>query len=106
MGASVFLCAVRRVPVGSGSAVGSLAGEVSASSSDAQKSRLLLDMDPGIDDAIALLLAMLTPGVEIVGIGTSWGNEGELQSALNAARVLNEVGALGDIPICVGQTGP
>ncbi len=68
--------------------------------------RLLLDMDPGVDDAIALLLAGRTPGVEIVGLGTSCGNVGPLPSALNALRTLEAGRVAVDFPVCLGLDEP
>lgn len=68
--------------------------------------RLLLDMDPGVDDALALLLALGSEGVEIVGIGTSCGNVGARQSALNALKTLDAASVTPDFPVCVGLEAP
>lgn len=68
--------------------------------------RLLLDMDPGVDDALALLLAIGSRQVEIVGLGTSCGNVGARQSALNALKVLDAAGVQVDFPVCVGLDMP
>jgi len=68
--------------------------------------RLLLDMDPGVDDALVLLLAVQTPEVEIVGIGTSCGNVGARQSALNALRTLNAAGVSSIPRVCIGLDAP
>lgn len=63
-------------------------------------------MDPGVDDALALLVALRIPGVEIVGIGTSCGNVGAKQSALNVLRTLAAAGVSADFPVCVGLEEP
>ena len=41
---------------------------------DACQMRLLIDTDPGIDDALALLLALGSPGVSVEAISTVAGN--------------------------------
>lgn len=70
------------------------------------KVRLLLDMDPGVDDALALMLALRTPETEIVGIGTSCGNVGAYESALNVLRVLEAVRCRRTFPVVVGLSEP
>jgi pyrimidine-specific ribonucleoside hydrolase len=71
-----------------------------------RKVRLLLDMDPGVDDALALLLAVGSEKVEIVGLGTSCGNVGARQSALNALKVFDAAGVAVDFPVSVGLDMP
>lgn len=68
--------------------------------------RLLLDMDPGVDDALALLLAIGSEKVEITGLGTSCGNVGPWQSALNALKVFDAAGVAVNFPVCVGLDMP
>ncbi|MCE5215605.1 nucleoside hydrolase [bacterium] len=68
--------------------------------------RLLLDMDPGVDDALALLLAIGCGQVEIVGLGTSCGNVGPRQSALNALKVFDAAGLQVGFPVCAGLDMP
>ena len=71
------------------------------------KRRLLLDMDPGVDDALALLLALRRPDdVEIVGVGTSCGNVGAHESALNVLCVLEAADADRAFPVYVGAPEP
>ena len=36
---------------------------------------ILLDCDPGHDDAIALLLALASPGLELLGVTTTYGDQ-------------------------------
>ena len=55
--------------------------------------RILLDCDPGHDDAIALLLALASPEVGQVGVTTVAGNQTLAKTTANAIRVLEHVGA-------------
>ena len=49
---------------------------------------IILDCDPGHDDAIALLLALASPEVELVGVTTVSGNQTLDKTTANALRVL------------------
>ena len=50
---------------------------------------LLIDTDPGIDDALALLLALLSPGVTVEAITAVAGNVGVDQAVANVFRILH-----------------
>ena len=65
---------------------------------------LLLDCDPGHDDAVAILLALGSPSVRLVGITTTYGNCAVEDATYNALRVLALVGS--DVPVARGATGP
>jgi inosine-uridine nucleoside N-ribohydrolase len=67
--------------------------------------RLLIDCDPGHDDAIALLLALASPEVEVVGVTTVAGNQTLEKTTANAIRVLDFVGR-GEIPVAAGADRP
>jgi inosine-uridine nucleoside N-ribohydrolase len=67
--------------------------------------RILIDCDPGHDDAIALLLALASPEVELLGVTTVAGNQTLEKTTANAIRVLDFVGR-DDIPVAVGADGP
>ena len=67
--------------------------------------RILLDCDPGHDDAIALLLALASPEVELVGVTTVAGNQTLEKTTANAIRVLDFVGR-DDIPVAAGADRP
>jgi inosine-uridine nucleoside N-ribohydrolase len=67
--------------------------------------RILLDCDPGHDDAIALLLALASPEVEVVGVTTVAGNQTLTKTTANAIRVL-ELAGRGDIPVAAGADRP
>ena len=49
---------------------------------------ILIDCDPGHDDAIALLLAAASPEVELIGVTTVAGNQTIEKTTLNALKVL------------------
>lgn len=64
-----------------------------------------MDVDTGIDDALAILYACHSPELEIVGIGTIGGNITADAAALNTLRVLETVDAVdGAIPVAVGAS--
>ena len=66
---------------------------------------IVLDCDPGHDDAIALLLALGSPEVELLGVTTVAGNQTLEKTTANALRVLELVGR-GDIPVSAGADRP
>jgi inosine-uridine nucleoside N-ribohydrolase len=67
--------------------------------------RIVLDCDPGHDDAIALLLALASPEVELLGVTTVAGNQTLEKTTANAIRVLDFVGR-DDIPVAAGADRP
>jgi purine nucleosidase len=70
--------------------------------------KILLDCDPGVDDALTLLhLAPLIASgeIDLVAVGTVHGNVAPGVGALNALRVLERAG-LHDIPVAVGAGRP
>ncbi len=66
---------------------------------------ILLDCDPGHDDAIALLLALASPEVELLGVTTTYGNQTLEKTTANALRVLELVGRT-DVPVASGADRP
>jgi inosine-uridine nucleoside N-ribohydrolase len=66
---------------------------------------VILDCDPGHDDAIALLLALASPELEVLGVTTVHGNQTLEKTTANALRVLDLVGR-GDVPVAVGADRP
>lgn len=66
---------------------------------------VLLDCDPGHDDAVAILLALGSPGIRLLGITTCFGNCAVEDATRNAQRVLALVGRE-DVPVAVGASGP
>jgi len=66
---------------------------------------ILLDCDPGHDDAIALLLACASPEVNLLGVTTVAGNQTLEKTTANAIRVL-ELAGKGDVPVAAGSPRP
>jgi inosine-uridine nucleoside N-ribohydrolase len=66
---------------------------------------VILDCDPGHDDAIALLLALASPELELVGVTTVHGNQTLEKTTDNALRVLALVGRE-DVPVAAGADRP
>lgn len=58
---------------------------------DAEPRKVILDMDTGVDDALAILLAMQSPELEVLGITVVGGNIDVDQTARNTAAVLNHI---------------
>jgi inosine-uridine nucleoside N-ribohydrolase len=67
--------------------------------------RIILDTDPGHDDAIALLLALASPELEILGITTVSGNQTLEKTTANALKILEFVERT-DLPVHVGAARP
>ena len=66
---------------------------------------IILDCDPGHDDAIALLLALASPEVELVGVTTVAGNQTLEKTTANALRIL-EFAAAREVPVAAGRGPP
>ena len=69
------------------------------------KKKVIIDCDPGIDDSLALILALNSPELEIVGITTVSGNVKAEQGAKNALKVLKLMNRE-DIPVYIGEDIP
>jgi inosine-uridine nucleoside N-ribohydrolase len=68
-------------------------------------SAIILDCDPGHDDAIALMLALASPELELLGVTTVAGNHAVEKTAENAIRVLDHIGRE-DVPVAAGADRP
>jgi pyrimidine-specific ribonucleoside hydrolase len=66
---------------------------------------LVIDCDPGVDDAIAILLALASPEVELLALTTVAGNLPLETTTRNALRVLALAGRE-DIPVAAGASRP
>lgn len=69
------------------------------------KRKVIIDCDPGIDDALAIILALKSKEIEVVGITTVSGNVESVQGAKNALKALKLLGRL-DIPVYLGESKP
>ncbi len=67
--------------------------------------RLVIDTDPGIDDAVTLALAACSPEVEVVAVTTTYGNATLEDATRNAHTVLSLAGRP-DIPVRPGADRP
>ncbi len=67
--------------------------------------KLILDVDTGTDDAVAIMFAALHPDLELVGVTTVNGNVAVQHCTDNSLRVLDFIGR-GDIPVYEGLNRP
>ncbi len=67
--------------------------------------KIIIDCDPGIDDALALMLALSSPELDVLGITTVSGNVPAPMGADNALKVLRQMNRL-DIPVYCGAEIP
>ncbi|QQR40119.1 nucleoside hydrolase [Devosia rhizoryzae] len=68
--------------------------------------KIIIDTDPGQDDAVAILLALASPEeIEVLGIVAVAGNVGLAQNAINARKVV-ELSGRTDIPVYAGCARP
>ena len=67
--------------------------------------RILLDVDTGVDDALALAFAVRDPRIELVAVTTVAGNVGVELTTRNTLRVLDWLGA-SDVPVARGAERP
>ncbi|MCA1056991.1 nucleoside hydrolase [Rossellomorea aquimaris] len=68
------------------------------------KRKMILDCDPGHDDAIAILLAAGHEGIDLIGITTVAGNAELEKTTLNALKVCEIAGI--DVPVLKGNSQP
>ena len=71
----------------------------------AERRAIIIDTDPGVDDAIAILLALASPELELLGLTTVLGNV-SLALATDNARRICELAGRPDIPIVAGAARP
>ena len=64
------------------------------------KRKVILDVDTGSDDAIAIMTALLSPEIEVVAICTVWGNTALENTTENTLRLLSRMGL--EIPVYAG----
>lgn len=66
---------------------------------------IIIDTDPGIDDAVAILLALASPELQVLGITTVAGNVSAPATATNACKI-RELARRPEVPVLQGAAGP
>lgn len=66
--------------------------------------KVVLDMDPGVDDAVALLLALNNPNLEVLAVTTVSGNVNLRKATANALKVVQASGK--SVPVHMGANRP
>ena len=66
--------------------------------------KVIIDADPGVDDAMAILFALQSPAVEVIGITTVFGNTAIDNATANALTLVDLVGA--SVPVARGAEHP
>jgi purine nucleosidase len=67
--------------------------------------KIILDCDPGVDDALAIAFALGHPAIDLLGVTTVAGNVNLDKTTANALRVLDYLGAAG-VPVTAGCPVP
>lgn len=67
--------------------------------------KIIIDTDPGQDDALTILLALASPEIKLLGVTTVAGNVPVAQTTENALKTLDLVGRT-DIPVHAGADRP
>ncbi|MEW2501304.1 nucleoside hydrolase [Amycolatopsis sp. NPDC047767] len=68
-------------------------------------SKLIIDTDPGVDDAFAIALAAVSADVELLGVTTVFGNVPLTSTTANARRLL-QLCDRPDVPVAAGASRP
>ncbi len=66
---------------------------------------MIVDTDPGVDDALAILMALASPQAEVAGLTTLGGNVPRARATRNALALLQAAGR-SDIPVAQGAARP
>ncbi|XP_027361432.1 probable uridine nucleosidase 2 [Abrus precatorius] len=69
---------------------------------DTEPKKIIIDTDPGIDDAMAIFLALRSPEIQVIGLTTIYGNVYTTLATRNALHLL-EVAGRTDIPVAEGS---
>ncbi|EXB88276.1 hypothetical protein L484_020344 [Morus notabilis] len=67
-----------------------------------EKKKIIIDTDPGIDDTMAIFVALRSPEVEVIGLTTIFGNVYTTLATRNALHLLENAGRT-DIPVAEGS---
>ncbi len=68
------------------------------------KKKIIIDTDPGIDDAMAIVFAQSSPMVDLLGLTTVFGNVSVKQATENALLLIEKMGV--EIPVAKGSSCP
>ncbi|MGH4001265.1 MAG: nucleoside hydrolase [Pseudonocardiaceae bacterium] len=66
---------------------------------------MIIDTDPGVDDAVALMLAAASPEVQLLAVTTVFGNVGVQTTTANVLR-LRALAGLDQLPVAAGAARP
>lgn len=68
-----------------------------------KKRKVIIDCDPGIDDSLAIMLALKSPEIEVIGITIVCGNSPVEMGFGNAKKILKQMNRL-DVPVYIGES--
>lgn len=67
--------------------------------------KVIIDADPGVDDAAAILMALASPEIEVLGLSIVAGNVSLEHTVTNACKLIGVSGRR-DVPVFAGASGP
>lgn len=67
--------------------------------------KIIIDTDPGVDDAAAILMALASPELDVLGLSVVAGNVALQDTVTNACKIVNLSGR-DDVPVYAGASGP
>ena len=70
-----------------------------------KRQSLIIDCDPGVDDAVGLLLAFASPELELRAVTTVGGNV-SIEKTTRNARIIRQVAGREDVPVFAGAARP
>ena len=70
-----------------------------------KKRKVIIDCDPGIDDSLAIMLALKSPEIEVIGITIVCGNSPVEMGFGNAKKILKQMNRL-DVSVYIGESNP
>ncbi|MDR3076199.1 MAG: nucleoside hydrolase, partial [Synergistaceae bacterium] len=68
--------------------------------------KIILDCDPGHDDAVAILMAAVHPAIDLRAVTVVAGNQTIEKTARNALNVTLSSGRCANVPVAAGMTRP
>ncbi|WP_156252617.1 nucleoside hydrolase [Pseudactinotalea terrae] len=67
---------------------------------------VVVDCDPGLDDAVALAMVVASPELDLIGVTTLAGNASLAHTTANAGALLELLGLPAELPFHTGHAGP